>query len=207
MTQWIENPTGGRDRGPVAMLRAFYEVCVHPVRFFESAVAPGDQAPGLLFAMTVVLLEEVTRIVVLPGTYPGLAPDTYAFLQSRPLFALLWVGIVVLLVTPAVLHLMGAVVTVVLIPVADDRAGVSETVQVLAYSTAPCVFAAVPVLELQAFVVVYGAVLLVIGIVVVHRTSVSLAALVAAIPAVVGFVYGFRGVEAVGTLLRQWYLI
>jgi hypothetical protein len=69
------------------------------------------------------------------------------------------------------------------------------------------VFAAVPVLELQAFVVVYGAVLLVIGIVVVHRTSVSLAALVAAIPAVVGFVYGFRGVEAVGTLLRQWYLI
>jgi hypothetical protein len=189
------------------MLRAFYEVCVHPVRFFESAVAPGDQAPGLLFAMTVVLLEEVTRIVVLPGTYPGLAPDTYAFLQSRPLFALLWVGIVVLLVTPAVLHLMGAVVTVVLIPVADDRAGVSETVQVLAYSTAPCVFAAVPVLELQAFVVVYGAVLLVIGIVVVHRTSVSLAALVAAIPAVVGFVYGFRGVEAVGTLLRQWYLI
>jgi hypothetical protein len=207
MTQWIENPTGGRDRGPIAMLRAWYEVVVHPFRFFDSGVAPGDQAPGLTFAMTVVFFEELTRIVLVPNTYPGLTGDTYAFLQSRPLFAVLWLGVAVLLITPAVLHLVGAVATVVLMPLVSDRGGVSETVQVIAYATAPCVFAGVPVLELQALSVTYGAVLLVIGLGVVHGTTLYRALLAGAVPILVGFVYGFRGVEAVGTLLRQWFII
>jgi hypothetical protein len=207
MTQWTENPIGGRERGPVAMLRAWYEVVVHPFRFFESGVAPGDQAPGLVFAMTVVFFEELTRIVLVPNTYPGLLGDTYVFLQGRPLFAALWLGVAVLLVTPAVLHLLGAVVTVLLMPLAKDRAGVSETVQVLAYATAPCVLAGVPILQLQALATVYGAVLLVIGIGVVHRTTFYRSLFAAAVPILVAFVYGFRGVEAVGTLLRNWYVI
>jgi SSS family solute:Na+ symporter/sodium/proline symporter len=39
-------------------------------------------------------------------------------------------------------------------PLASERAGVSETVQVLAYATAPCVFAGIPILQLQAIVAV-----------------------------------------------------
>lgn len=197
MTQWIENPTGGRDRGPVAALRAWYEAIVHPFRFFETGVAPGDQAPGLLFAMGVVLIEELTRIVFLGG---------YPFLDG-PLFAILWVGVAVFLVTPAVLHLLAATVTVSLIPLVDDRAGVSETVQAIAYATAPCALAAVPVLEVRALAVVYGYYLLVVGIGVVHRTTLGRAVVASIVPGAVVFAYGFRGIEAVGTLLRQWYII
>jgi hypothetical protein len=189
------------------MARAWYEVVVNPARFFRTGVAPGDQAPGLLFVMAVVLVEEVSRILVAPSTYPDLAPGVYEFVRARPLFAVLWVGLVVFLVTPAVLHLLGAVVTVVLIPLVEERAGVSETVQVLAYATAPCVFAAVPVLLVQVAAVAYGAILLVVGIGVVHGTSVYRASVAAAVPVLVVYVYGFRGIEVVGTLLRQWYII
>jgi hypothetical protein len=47
----------------------------------------------------------------------------------------------------------------------------------------------------------------VIGIGVVHRTTFYRSLFAAAVPILVAFVYGFRGVEAVGTLLRNWYVI
>ena len=50
MTTWVENPTGGRDRGPRNLVRAWIEVLVRPQQFFRNGVAPGDQAPGLVFA-------------------------------------------------------------------------------------------------------------------------------------------------------------
>lgn len=196
VTQWVEEPTGGRDRGPAALLRAWAEVLVRPFRFFETGVAPNDQAPGLVFAGLVVLLEELLRLAVLPTAYP-----------DDPLLAALLLGVVVVIVTPAVLHLVAAAATLVLVPLAPDRAGVSETVQAVAYATAPCAFAAVPVLELRALAVTYGAVLVVAGLAVVHRTTLVRAALAAVVPVVVGFGYGFRGIAAVGTLLRQWYVI
>ncbi|PSQ38521.1 hypothetical protein BRD13_06135, partial [Halobacteriales archaeon SW_5_70_135] len=95
----------------------------------------------------------------------------------------------------------------VLVPLAPDRAGVSETVQVVAYAAAPCLLASVPVLEVRALAVTYGAVLVVVGLAVVHDTSLVRAALAAVVPVFVGFGYGFRGVEAVGTLLRQWFVV
>ncbi len=64
MTQWVENPTGGRDRGPTALVRAWVEILRRPRRVFRTGVAPGDQAPGLVFAATVVLFEEVSRYAV-----------------------------------------------------------------------------------------------------------------------------------------------
>lgn len=196
MTQWVEEPTGGRDRGPVALGRAWVEVLVRPFRFFETGVAPNDQAPGLVFAALVVLVEEVVRLAVLPNAYP-----------SDPLVAAVALGAVVVIVTPAALHLAAAAATLVLVPLAPDRAGVSETVQVIAYATAPCVFAAVPVLAVRALAVTYGAVLAVVGLSVVHRTTLVRAALAAAVPAAIAFAYGFRGIDAVGTLLRRWYIV
>ncbi|PSQ39591.1 hypothetical protein BRD13_02695, partial [Halobacteriales archaeon SW_5_70_135] len=65
MTQWVEEPSGGRDRGPVALVRAWAEVLARPFRFFETGVAPDDQAPGLVFAAAVVLVEELVRLAVL----------------------------------------------------------------------------------------------------------------------------------------------
>ena len=195
MTQWVEEPSGGRDRGPVALVRAWAEVLARPFRFFETGVAPDDQAPGLVFAAAVVLVEELVRLAVLPTAYP-----------ESPLLTAAAVGAVVV-VAPVVLYLVAVAATLVLVPLAPDRAGVSETVQVVAYATAPCLLASVPVLEVRALAVTYGAVLVVVGLAVVHGTSLVRAALAAVVPVVVGFGYGFRGVEAVGTLLRQWFVV
>lgn len=196
MTQWVEEPTGGRDRGPAALARAWAEVIVRPVRFFRNGIAPNDQAPGLIFAASVVLVEEVIRIATLPTAYP-----------DNPALAAVALGAVVVILTPALLHLAAAVATVVLVPLAPDRAGISETVQVIAYATAPCLLASVPILQVRALAVVYGAVLLVVGIAVVHRLTLARAAVVGAGPATIAFAYGFRGIESVGTLLAQWFII
>jgi hypothetical protein len=195
VTRWVEEPSGGRDRGPVALVRAWAEVLARPFRFFETGVAPDDQAPGLVFAATVVLVEELVRLAVLPTAYP-----------ESPLLTAVAVGAVVVVV-PVVLYLVAAAATLVLVPLAPDRAGVSETVQVVAYAAAPCLLASVPVLEVRALAVTYGAVLVVVGLAVVHDTSLARAALAAVVPVVVGFGYGFRGVEAVGTLLREWFVV
>ena len=197
MTQRVEEPSGDRDRGPVALVRAWAEVLARPFRFFETGVAPDDQAPGLVFAAAVVLVEELVRLAVLPTAYP-----------ESPLLAAVAVGAVVV-VAPVVLYPVAAAATLVLVPLAPDRAGVSvnKTVQVVAYATAPCLLASVPVLELRALAVTYGAVLVVVGLAVVHGTSLARAALAAVVPVVVGFGYGFRGIEAVGTLLREWFVV
>lgn len=200
MTQWIENPTGGRDRGPRAVARAWFEVVARPRRFFRSAVAPGDQAPGLVFAMSVVLVEELTRFLLVADPYPVIA-------GRELLSAALWLGVAAVLVAPAALHLTAALQTVLLIPVASDRAGVSQTVQTIAYSAAPCVFAGVPIPEVRALCGVYGSVLLGLGIATVHDIGAERAALASALPAAVVFGYGFRAFAAVETLLRQWYII
>ncbi len=196
MTQWVEDPTGGRDRGPAGLARAWVEVLVRPFRFFRTGVAPNDQAPGLVFAAVVVLVEETVRMATLPTAYP-----------DDPLVAAVALGAVVVLVTPAALHLVAAAATVVLVPLAPDRAGVSETVQTVAYATAPCLFAGVPVLEVRALAVTYGAVLVVVGLAVVHRTTLARAALAGLVPVGVGFAYGFRGVASVGELLARWFII
>ena len=189
MTQWVENPTGGRDRGPVALARAWVEVLRDPARFFERGVAPGDQAPGLVFAMTVVLVEEATRF--------ALVADAAPVVGGRPaLSAVLWLALATLFVAPAVLHLTAAVQTLLLMAIAPDRGGISETVQIIAYATAPCVFAGIPSPTLRAICAIYGTVLFVVGLRTVHGTSTLRALVAGALPAVLVFGYAFRGVAA-----------
>lgn len=194
MTRWVEESAGGRDRGPVALGRAWAEVLVRPRRFFSTGVTPGDQAPGLVFAAAVVLIEEATRFALVSGAFPTLG--------GRPLAAgLLALAASAVLIAPLALHLVAALQTLLLIPFAAERGGVSETVQVLAYAAAPCALAGVPIPALRLACAGYGAALLAVGVAQVHEASLPRAAALAALPAALVFGYGFRGFAAAATLL------
>lgn len=133
--------------------------------------------------------------------------DPARFPATGALRAAVAVALVALLVAPAVLHLLAALQTLTLMAFVRDRAGVSETVQVLAYATAPCPLAAVPSPELALLGCLYGSALLVVGLVTVHRTTTGRAVLAAALPGSLLFGYGFGGIDALTALLRAWYII
>lgn len=201
MTTWVENPRGGRDRGPRGIARAWVEVLVRPRRFFRNGVAPGDQAPGLVFGVLVALCYV--------GGLLAFTPERVLGTEFVPLLAgsasatsLLLLVAVALFVAPATMHLLGALQTVLLILTVDERAGVSETVQTIAYAAAPCVLAGVPSPTIRLLCTVYGAGLLVVGLSVIHRTSVVRAGVAGSIPALVLFGYGFGGVAAATTLAQ-----
>lgn len=194
MTRWVETPELGRERGPVGLVRAWIEVLVRPRRFFRTSVAPGDQAPGVTFAAAVVLTAESIRVAVFGGGYP-------VFGGQPILSGVLWVLFVTVLVAPVGIHLTAALQTIILMATVEDRAGVSETVQVICYALAPCVLAGVPNVWIQAVAVVWGAGLLVVGTASVHDVGLSTALPVVALPAVLVFGYGFGGNDA---LLAVW---
>lgn len=196
MTQWAENTDLGRERGPLGLLRAWVEVLVNPRAFFRGKVAPGDQAPGLTFVAAVVLVSETVRLAVIDGTYPIISGQPTAS-------ALLWVLFVVVLVAPAGVHLTAALQTVILIGTVEDRAGVSETVQVLCYATAPCVLVGLTNPWVTGVVAVWGSTLLVVGLSEVHSVPPELALAVAAVPGFLAFGYGFGGYEALATVAEQ----
>jgi hypothetical protein len=133
--------------------------------------------------------------------------DPGRFPAAGVLRAAVVVLLVAVLVAPAVLHLLAALQTLCLMVTVRDRAGVSETVQVLAYATAPCPLAAAPIPELTVASCLYGGALLVAGLVTVHRTTAGRALLAAALPGTLLVGYGFGGVDALTSLLRAWYII
>ncbi|MFC7201942.1 YIP1 family protein [Haloferax namakaokahaiae] len=189
MTTWVETPQEGRDRGVTGLLRAWVAVVASPREFFRTGVAPGDQAPGLLFAISVTLVYQGLQYALVPATIPAIEGGTV-------LSALVALLVIALFVAPAVLHLTAAIQTVMLLPLVSRRAGVSETVQVVAYAAAPCVFAGLPIPGARLACTLYGAALLVVGIREVHQTSFPKAALAAAVPAGIVFGYGFGGFRA-----------
>ncbi|MDS0258981.1 YIP1 family protein [Haloarcula sp. S1CR25-12] len=204
MTQWVETTGTGRDRGPVAIVRAWAEVLRRPRRFFRTGIAPGDQAPGLIFASLVVLVEEASRYAVVElasrgvlSTGPFQYPAIGDFTPGVAALALL--GIIVF-VAPITVHLTAAIQTLLLIPTAPERGGISETVQVMCYAMAPCVVAGLPFPELRVLVTLWGAALYVVGTTVVHDIGLPKAVAVGAVPAAILFGYGFRGFDALTTL-------
>lgn len=219
MTTWVENPEGGRARGARGLARAWFEVVVHPRRFFRNGIAPGDQAPGLVFAVVVALAFAGTRIAVEPALVPGV----FGGRAGSAVVALAATG---LLVAPATLHLTAALQTVLTILASvqvraslqaawngdgwlrtADRGGVSETVQVIAYAAAPCAVAGLPVPELRAACCLYGGYLLVVGLREVHGLSVARITAATLPAASIVFGYGFGGFAAGELLLRRWYVI
>ncbi|WP_073310020.1 YIP1 family protein [Halobaculum gomorrense] len=200
MTTWVKNPRNGRARGPAAVARAWVEILVRPSRFFRTGVAPGDQAPGLVFAVCVAVAFAGGRFLFEPATIPTAFGGPAVSASVSLLF-------VAVFIAPAGLHLTAALQTVLLILFVRDRAGISETVQILAYASAPCALAGAPIPELRAACGLYGAGLLLLGIREVHETSTLRAAAAAAAPATVVFGYGFRGLDAIAALLTRWYII
>ena len=200
MTQWVESPTGGRERGVRGLARAWVEVLVRPRRFFENGVAPGDQAPGLTFAIAVAFAFVGGRLLLAPSTLSGYG-RVAAATGSTYLTALVVLGVACFLVAPLVLHLAAALATLSLIAVVDDRAGVSETVQVVAYAAAPAAFAALPFPAVRLAAAVYGVGLLVVGVAVVHETSLSRAAAAGVVPALFVFGFALGGIAALEAVL------
>jgi hypothetical protein len=175
------------------MARAWVEALIRPRRFFETGVGAGDQAPALTFVMVIVAIEEATRFLFVENAVPAVEgleiPGSVALAAA------------VLIVAPVSLHLTTAIQTVLLMIGAPERGGVSETVQVLAYATAPCVFAGAPIPALRVGCAAYGTALYVTGLARVHDLSLPRAAVVGAIPAAIAFGYGFRGFDALFQLL------
>ncbi|MFB6068807.1 MAG: YIP1 family protein [Halobacterium sp.] len=195
---------GGRARGLRGLVQAWVAVLVHPERFFRERVVPGDQAPALVFGVGVALVYLAVSVAAGTARIPQGLPVVGGAGPLTAAFVFLAVG---LLVAPATLHLLAAVQTLLLIAFVRDRAGVSETVQVVAYAAAPCVAAGLPVPELRVGCCLYGAVLLGIGVREVHGTSTRRAVAATTIPAALLFGYGFGGFDAVLFLLRDWYII
>jgi len=200
VTTWVENPQEGRPRGPAGLLRSWAEILVRPRRFFAAGVAPGDQAPGLAFGVAVALAFVGGLFVGHPSTIPETGAGTVAS-------GILWLLAVGLFVAPATLHLTAALLTLGLRVTVRDRAGVSETVQVVAYAVAPCALAGPPIPWLRALCGLYGAALLVVGVREVHDTTTTRAAVAAAIPAALVFGYGFRAFGAIEAVARAWTII
>lgn len=200
MTSWVREPGSGRDRGPRGVLRAWIEVIVRPRRFFEHGIAPGDQAGGLTFLLAIVAIEETSRLVLVPDAVPDLV-------GGRLVSMALVVGLATFLVAPLALHAVGAAQVLMLRPLVAERAGVSQTIQVLAYATAPGVIAGVPVPAVRVLCAGYGSVLLIVGLATVHDASYKRAAAAGALPAALVFGYGFRGFSALVELLAAWYII
>ncbi|QZX99455.1 YIP1 family protein [Halobaculum rubrum] len=200
MTTWVDNPEGGRARGPDAVARAWAEVLVRPVRFFRTGIAPGDQAPGLVFGVCVAVAFVGGRFLLDPATIPS----AFGGPAISSIVSLLFVAV---FIAPASLHLTAALQTVLLILFVRDRAGISETVQVIAYASAPCALAGAPIPSLRAACALYGTGLLVVGIREVHETKTWRAVAATAVPATLVFGYGFRGFDAIATLLTRWYIV
>ena len=200
VTQWVENPEGGRRRGPRGLGRAWLEVQLRPRRFFGSGVAPGDQAPALSFAVAVTLAAVGGRLLIAPATLSGYASVAEAT-ASPYLTAAVVLGVAAVLVAPLVLHLGAALATLGLAALVDERAGVSETVQVTAYAAAPGVFVAIPRPAVRVAALAYACVLFAVGLAVVHGTSRRRAALAAALPALFVFGLAFGGIAALDAVI------
>jgi len=186
VTQWVDDSGLGRERGPTALARAWADVLLRPGTFFREKIAPGDQAPGLTFAATMVFAAESVRMATVPDAYPVLADQPAAS-------AILWLLAVMVLVTPAGIHLTAALQTVILMAGSEERAGVSETVQVICYSLGPLAFLGVPSPWVRAAVVLWAGALFVYGMATVHEFSLPRALALSVVPAIVLLGYGFGG--------------
>ena len=200
MTTWVETTRDGRGRGPVGIARAWAAVLRRPRRFFTTGVAPGEQAPGLAFAVVVAVVYVAGLLAVQPGLILGTSVVPILG-GSTGLTMLLVLLVTAVVAAPAGLHLTAAIQTVLLMLTVDDRAGVSETVQVVAYATAPCALTWIPVPAVAAACTLYGAGLLLVGLATVHETSLLRAIVAGGIPAVIVFGVGFRGLWLLAALV------
>ncbi|MFW6448062.1 MAG: YIP1 family protein [Halobacteriota archaeon] len=173
---------------------------VFPWRVFPDRVRRGDQTPAMVLAVLVTGAWVAVRVVMDPDWYPVLGDSPRASV-------VIWALLLSVVVAPVAVHVLAAVVTVILLAVAPERAGVSESVQVVAFALAPAPLIATGVAEVQVAAALYGTGLLVYGLARVHRVSAERAMLAAVLPAYALFVLGFGADTGFVELMRRWYLI
>lgn len=182
------------------LIGTWIAVVGRPHRFFRNSIDRGEQSGALLFVAAVVLTTLVFRI--------GFGTLTLPTIGTSPLLSsILWIGVLVVLVTPLLLHLLAAVQTVLLIGLAPNRAGISETVQILAYAAAPCIFTGFGHVGLTLIACGYALGLVVYGTAVVHDCGWLRAAIAGGTPAVMALGIGFGGFAALEGFLRAHYII
>ncbi|MWV64824.1 hypothetical protein GRS48_08310 [Halorubrum sp. JWXQ-INN 858] len=203
MSTWTETPGGGRRRGPRGLARAWVAVLVRPRRFFATGVRPGDQAPGLTFAVVVAAAFTLGWLLADPGAIPAIT-------ESAALSAVVVLLVVIALAAPVGLHLTAAVATLSLLVASigfddglglRDRGGVSETVQVVAYASAPMALAGPPIAGLRIACATYATVLVWYGIRAVHGTTALRATVAGLPPAIAGYWIGYRALAAARSLV------
>ena len=191
--EWIRQE--GRRFGDLWIVIMFF-----PWRGFTHRIRPRDQSLGIVFAMLMVGLWAVISLLMGTFSHPVIGGISW-------LSALIWMSLLVIVVVPVAIHLLAAVATVILIILAPRRQGVSETVQVIAFATAPVPFLGIDLIGVQAVAALYGVGLMWYGMRVVHRMSLERALLVVALPAYILFAMGFDANVAIVELLRYWYII
>lgn len=181
-------------------VRLWGETLLTPWRVFPGGIRPGEQLPAVIFTVLVTGAWVAVRVAVDPGAVPVLG-------DAPVVSMLIWAALLAVVVAPVAVHVMAAVATVVLIAIASDRAGVSETVQTVAFAMAPAPVLATGVAELQVLATIYGTFLVMYGLSAVHRVSPERALLAGAVPAYVLFVVGFGADAGFVELMRRWYII
>lgn len=165
-------------------VRKWFGVVLDPYGFFrEINDEETGQRHALFFFTGVVLLARLPD-VVLNGTTP---------------FEFLLIAAVILLLSPAVLHVLSGIQYLALWLAAPDDMGVDRTLRAVAYGAAPAVVAWVPVAGVVAF---YGAYLQYVGIRVGHGLPRWRAAAAAAVPAVLLYGLVFNVFARLESLLR-----
>ena len=146
-----------------------------------------------MFAIAVAVVFTAGWLVADPAAAPRIS-------ESWLLSTVVTLFVVGLFATPVGLHLTAAIATISLVVTVRERAGVSETVQVVAYASAPFALAGPPILALRVVCAAYATVLLVVGLRTVHRTSWFRATAAAVLPALVGYWVGYRALAALWAL-------
>lgn len=167
---------------------------------FRQYIVERDQTRAIGFAM----------VMIGAWLFAGLAlgTATYPVIGGAPVVSfLIWLALLTVVVAPVAIHLLAFIATVVLAATVAERGTVSETVQAITYAMAPAVFLAVPLDAVQAAFALFGSLLLVYGLKVVHSTSIWRAFLAGIIPAYLLFGVGFGADAAIVEMLRTYYII
>ncbi len=199
VTKWVAQPSTDRDyihiRGLRGLAWAWGTVLITPRRFFQTAVSPGDQRAAIQFVGLITFCLVTGRLLTDPPSvfgYSRIASSTHSIILT----ALILIGAACILIAPLVLHLAAAVATLTLHPLVSSRSGVSETVQVLAYAAAPGVFVAIPSPLVQLISTSYGAFLLILGLAIIHKTTLVRATFAGFLPVVFIFGWILGGLDA-----------
>lgn len=183
MTRWTAAGAGIRYRD---LPRAWVGFLLDPREAFATTVTPGRQGPAVVFAASVAAVATGTRLAIDPSFRPAIG--------SPWLGGALMVGLVAVLIAPTALHLIAALETLAVVLLTDERSGVSETVQAIAFATAPCVAAGLPWPFVRAVCTAWGAALLIGGTASVHRMDPLRALVAGCVPALIVFGYAYGGI-------------